>query len=150
MSTLDNQLYIDAVVVYGIGRTLTVQIDHLREQGEESTEHQDVENEEFDYFDLTPYAVRFRVLGSADGAGQILIEKVITQETDEKTVGQITDPDSGQFSFTITADDTRFLGIGARPISIELVDPDTLENIYTLTEGGIAQGEFSRLLVVRP
>lgn len=140
MSISDNQLYIDAVVVHGIGRTLTVQIEHLKQDSQE----------EFDKFNLTPYSIRFRVLGSADGAGQTLIEKIITQSSDESTTGRITDAEAGEFSFTITADDTKFLGIGARPICLEIVDAETLENVYTLTEGGIAQGEFSKVTIVRP
>jgi len=139
MSTLDNQLYIDAVIVKGIGRTLTVSIKHKNESGDD-----------FEAFDLRPYEIRFRVLGSADGDGVILIEKIIAEDTDESTIGRITNGEGGEFSFTITADDTHFLGLGGKPITLELLNQETRELVYNLTEGGVAQGEFSKITIVRP
>lgn len=140
MSTLDGQLYIDAVIVKGIGRTLTASIEHRNE-----------DDTDFEIFSLNPYDIRFRVLGSADGNGQVLIEKIIGHDTDESTIGLIAnDGETGTFSFTITADDTNFLGLGSKPISIELLDRETLQPVINLTEGGVAQGEFSKITIIRP
>lgn len=139
MSTLDNQLFIDAVIVKGIGRTLSVSIEQAKEDGTG-----------FEPFYLDNYSIRFRVLGSADGAGAVLIEKIITHDSEQDTIGKIDAYESGEFTFTVTAEETEMLGLGAKPISIEIVDPDTLESVYTLTEGGSNQGEFSKIVIVRP
>jgi hypothetical protein len=90
-----------------------------------------------------------RVLGSAEGDGAILLEKIITQDTDESEVGTIEEPLSGEFTFTITAEDTNLLGLGSKAITLQLLDKDSLELIYTLTEGGVAQSEFNKITVVR-
>lgn len=143
MSTLDEQIYIDAVIVKGIGRTLSVSIKQPTE------ETQDLPVPTWEEFDLTPYAVRMRILGSAEGDGAILLEKIITQDTDESDVGTIEEPLSGEFTFTITAKDTNLLGLGSKAITLQLLDKDSLELIYTLTEGGVAQSEFNKITVVR-
>lgn len=144
MSTLNGQLFLDACIVYGIGRKLTATIQ------QPTQETQNMDSPTFEALDLTPYAVRFRVLGSADGDGTILLEKIITLESDVETDGIINDPENGEFTFVVNGVDTKVLGVGVHPISIELVDSDTLENIYTLTEGGINQGEFSKIQIVYP
>lgn len=149
MSTLNNQLFIDAVIVKGIGRTLVVSLNHVKE---ESMDNEDLDiKSDFEPMDLTPYHVRFRVLGSADGNGAVLIEKIITQDTDPEDIGRITNStNAGLFSFAVNKADTEALGIGTFPISLELLDAGTGDVIASLTEGGIAQGEFSKIIIVRP
>ena len=143
MSTLNEQLYIDGVVVIGKTRTFSVQINQVTE------ETQNLSNPEFEPMDLSPYNIRFRLLGSAEGNGIILLEKIITQTTNRNTVGIIEEPTSGEFTFVITDDESLTLGLGNFPITLELIDADTEEPTYTLTEGGIAQGEFNKIQVVR-
>ena len=143
MSTLNEQLYIDGVVVIGKTRTFSVQINQVTE------ETQNLSNPEFEPMDLSPYNIRFRLLGSAEGNGIILLEKIITQTTNRNTVGIIEEPTSGEFTFVITDDESLTLGLGNFPMTLELIDTDTEEPIYTLTEGGIAQGEFNKIQIVR-
>ena len=143
MSTLDNQLYIDAVVVKGVGRTFSMGIKQVTEESANEDRAQ------FEALDLSPYSVRFKVLGSATGDGEVLINKLITQTSNPDEEGIIEEPSSGEFTFTITAEDTNVLGLGSFPIMIQLVDMDSLNVIYTLTEGGIAQGEFNRIQIVK-
>lgn len=136
MSTT-NGLYIDAVVVKGTSRTFTVSIETLNEDGIT-----------FSPLDLDPYSVRFTVLGSATADGTVLLQKVITQNTEESEEGTITAPESGEFSFTINSDDTNQLGLGNFPIMLELLNAETLEVEFVLTEGG-HQAEFNRIQVVQ-
>lgn len=136
MSTT-NGLYIDAVVVKGTSRTFTVSIETLNEDGIT-----------FSPLDLDPYSVRFTVLGSATADGTVLLQKVITQNTEESKEGAITVPESGEFSFTINSDDTNTLGLGNFPIMLELLNAETLEVEFVLTEGG-HQAEFNRIQVVQ-
>lgn len=136
MSTT-NGLYIDAVVVKGTSRTFTVSIETLNEDGIT-----------FSPLDLDPYSVRFTVLGSATADGTVLLQKVITQNTEESEEGAITVPESGEFSFTINSDDTNTLGLGNFPIMLELLNAETLEVEFVLTEGG-HQAEFNRIQVVQ-
>ena len=143
MSTLNEQLYIDGVVVIGKTRTFSVQINQVTE------ETQNLSNPEFEPMDLSSYNIRFRLLGSAEGNGIILLEKIITQTTDRNAVGIIEEPTSGEFTFVITNDESLTLGLGNFPMTLELIDADTDEPIYTLTEGGIAQGEFNKIQIVR-
>lgn len=142
MSTLNNQLYIDAVVVYGIGRIFSCS---LRQPTEETQNSRNVVTEPLD---LTNSIVRFRILGSAEGEGHIIVEKIITRESDPNLVGVIDDPTTGDFTFSITPADTYLLGRGSRPISIEILDKETEELIVNLTEGGTNQGEFNKITVV--
>ena len=132
-----NQLYIDAVVVYGTKKTFTVSIETLNE-----------DMVTFSPLDLNPYSVRFTVLGSATADGEVLLRKIITQNTEESTTGIIDVPDNGQFSFTITKDETINLGLGNHPIMLELLNAETLEPEITLTEGGL-QGEFNKISIVQ-
>lgn len=143
MSTLNEELYIDGVVVIGKTRTFSVQINQVTE------ETQNLSNPEFEPMDLSPYNIRFRLLGSAEGNGIILLEKIITQTTDRNAVGIVEEPTSGEFTFVITDDESLTLGLGNFPMTLELIDIDTKEPIYTLTEGGIAQGEFNKIQIVR-
>lgn len=136
MSTT-NGLYIDAVVVKGTNHTFTVSIETLNDDGIT-----------FSPLDLNPYSVRFTVLGSATADGTILLQKVITQNTEEGEIGVIDNPDNGGFSFTVTADDTETLGLGNFPIMLELLNAETLEVEFVLTEGG-HQAEFNKLSIVQ-
>lgn len=132
-----NQLYIDAVVVYGTSKTFTVSIETLNEDMVTSSP-----------LDLNPYSVRFTVLGSATADGEVLLQKIITQNTEESTTGIIDVPDNGQFSFTITKEETINLGLGNHPIMLELLNAESLEPEITLTEGGL-QGEFNKISIVQ-
>lgn len=132
-----NGLYIDAVVVKGTSRTFTVSIETLNEDGVT-----------FSPLDLNPYSIRFTVLGSATADGTVLIQKVITQNTEETDTGLITAPDNGEFSFTVTAADTQALGLGNFPIMLELLNAGTLDVEFVLTEGG-HQAEFNKLSIVQ-
>lgn len=135
MPTTDG-LYIDAVVVKGTFRTFTVSVETLNDDGVT-----------FDPFNLNPYSVRFRVLGSATADGEVILEKVITQNTEVEEEGLISNPDNGEFSFTVTIEDTQKLGLGKHPIMLELLNAETLEPEITLTEGAY-QGEFNKLQIV--
>ena len=143
MSTLNNQLYIDGVVVKGIGRTFSVSIKQPTEETATLTKP------EWEPLDLSSYTIQFDILGSADGNGIVLVRKTINQISDETTEGLIREPATGEFTFVITADDTNTLGLGSYPIVIKLLDSSSGTLIHTLTEGGTKQGEFSKITVVR-
>lgn len=143
MSTLDKQLYIDAVVVLGIGRNFTISINTRIDDYEQLT----IGNN-FAPMNLTGYKIRFRVLGSARGNGTILLEKIITEDSNFETIGIIEEPESGEFLLVISSDDTNSLGLGEFPICLQILDEND-NVIYTLTEGGIAQGEFNKITIVR-
>ena len=135
MPTTDG-LYIDAVIVKGTGRTFAVSIETLNEDGVT-----------FSPFDLNDYSIRFTVLGSATADGEVLIQKVITQNTEANEEGLIDNPDNGGFSFTVTAEDTQKLGLGKFPIMIELLNAETLEREFVLTEGAY-EGQFNKIQIV--
>ena len=132
-------LYIDAVVVKGTRRIFGCTVN---------TKTQNEAKDEFSPLDLTPYSVRFRVLGSATADAKVLLEKIITQTTDEESTGIINDAENGQFEFVINITDTQLLGLGKFAIMIELLDANTLEPQITLTEGGY-NGEFNKLQIVQ-
>ena len=132
-------LYIDAVVVKGTRRIFGCTVN---------TKTQNEAKDEFAPLDLTPYSVRFRVLGSATADAKVLLEKIITQTTDEESIGVINNAENGQFEFVINIADTQLLGLGKFAIMIELLDANTLEPQITLTEGGY-NGEFNKLQVVQ-
>ena len=96
-------LYIDAVVVKGTKRIFGCTVN---------TKTQNEAKDEFAPLDLTPYSVRFRVLGSATADAKVLLEKIITQTTDEESTGIINDAENGQFEFVINIADTQLLGLG--------------------------------------
>lgn len=99
-------------------------------------------------FDLNAYSVRFRVLGAPTADAKILIEKVITQNTDIEVIGQIDNPSNGSFTFTITKDDTNILGLGKFPIKLDLLDAASGSEIYSLTLGD-ERSEFNAIRVVQ-
>lgn len=129
--------FIDAVVLKGQTRqfTSTIQI-------------RDEQNLNFVPFNLLPYVIRFRVMGSAVADADVIVEHIITQVSDLETVGQITNAEAGEFTFTITAEDTNILGLGKKPIMIDILNADTQELVYTLTEGG-ARGEYNKIYIVQ-
>ncbi len=139
MGTRDEQLFIDAIIVKGVKRVFSVNIK-VPSENNPSTEQN---------MDLSDYNVLFRVLGSAEGNGIVLIEKIITSDTNPETIGCIDEPESGNFTFVITAEESNLLGLGAFPIMIALIDPDTQEILGPLTEGGTYQGEFNKIRIVR-
>lgn len=130
-------LYIDAVIVKGTKRTFTVSIETLNKDGVT-----------FDPYDLNSNNIRFTVLGSATADGEVLLQKIITQNTDVNEEGVINYPDLGGFSFTITAEDTSKLGLGDFPIMLEILDAETQVVEYVLTEGAY-KAEFNKIQIVQ-
>lgn len=129
--------FINATVIYGETRVFDVSIQERNET-----------NTGFVPFDLSDCAIYFRILGSATANAKPLVEKLINQTTDEETIGQITDPVNGQFSFAVSAEDTVKVGRGSHPIQFDIVDIDTLEHRFFLGEGGV-KGEFNKIYVVQ-
>ena len=106
--------FIDAVILKGQTRQFTATIQIRDEQ-----------NLNFVPFDLSPYIIRFRVMGSPVADADVIVEHIITQNTHLETVGKITNPEAGEFTFTITAEDTNILGLGKKPIMIDILNADT-------------------------
>ena len=130
-------LYIDAVCIKGETRIFNCTINTSEDGGNT-----------FNPLDLSEYHIKFRVLGSPTSDSKVLLEKIITQNTILEAEGQITVPANGEFVFTINKEDTNELGLGAFPISIQLVGVDDNDLVYTLTEGG-QRGEFNKLRIVQ-
>lgn len=129
--------FIDAVIIKGQTRQFTSTIN-VRDEN----------NLNFVPFNLNPYVIRFRVLGSPTADADTIIEHIITQVSDPEVDGQITNAEAGEFTFTITEEDTNILGIGKFPIAIDILMEDTRELIYTLTEGG-EKGEYNKIYIVQ-
>lgn len=129
--------FIDAVVVKGTTKLFTASIQTRNEQ-----------DTGFVPLDLSGYAVRFRIMGAPTADAKVLIEKIITQGTPEESVGIINNATGGEFSFVITADDTKKIGLGEHPIMLELLDATSLEPEFILTEGGL-NSEFNSIRVVQ-
>lgn len=129
--------FIDAVVVKGTTKLFTASIQTRNEQ-----------DTGFVPLDLSDYAVRFRIMGAPTADAKVLIEKIITQGTPEESVGIINNATGGEFSFVITADDTKKIGLGEHPIMLELLDATSLELEFILTEGGL-NSEFNSIRVVQ-
>lgn len=102
----------------------------------------------FSPLDLNDYSVRIRILGSPVADGKVLIEKLITQNTEIEEIGQIDDPNNGSFTFAITAKDTEVVGLGKHPVKIDLMSPDGSFQIYSLTLGD-EHGEYNAIRVVQ-
>lgn len=134
--TTQQGLYIDAVVVKGTNRTFSVSIKQRTE-----------DEQSFEPFDLSIYSVKFSVMGSPVADREVLLEKLITTNTDVDVLGNIDNPTEGQFSFTINREDTNILGLGKFPIKLELLDATSLTTEVVLTEGGY-EGEFNALQIV--
>lgn len=134
--TITDGLYIDAVIVKGSTKTFSVSINQRNE-----------EDTGFEPFDLSDYAIRFSVLGSPVADGDVMIEHIITTNTTEEEGGCIDDPTNGEFTFTITAQDTNNLGLGKFPVKIEILDGTSLVVEHVLTEGN-ENGEFNAIRIV--
>lgn len=128
--------YIDAVVVKGTTKGFSVSINVDDGTGK------------FIPLDLSDYAVKFCVLGSNTAEGKILVEHIITQNTDFETEGQIDDAANGQFTFVLNKKDQENLDLGCYPIMLQLLDAASLEEEFTLTEGGY-RGEFNKIQLVQ-
>jgi len=130
-------MFIDAAIIYGQSKPFTVSIQ--------------VRNEDdtgFVPFDLSEYSIYFRILGSTTHNAKPLVEHLITQDSELDEDGAITNAVNGEFTFNVTAEDTITVGLGVHPIEIEIVDIDTLETEFILTEGGL-YGEFNKIHVVQ-
>lgn len=130
-------MYIDAKVIKGTTRVFTASIQTKNSTGQG-----------FSPMDLTLGAIRFRVLGSATADARILLEKVITMNSDRETIGQIVDAVNGRFDFTITEEDTNTLGLGKFAITLELLNAEDLSYVDSITQGG-KNGEFNKLYVIQ-
>lgn len=128
--------FIDATVIKGNSRTFTATIQQRNDT--------DVA---FEPMDLDPYKIRFVVLGAPTADAAELVVHEITQVSDIETDGQITVPQNGEFCFTLTAEDTKTLGLGHHPIKIDFHDIETDDYLFTLTEGGL-NGEFNKIHIV--
>lgn len=130
-------MFIDAAVVKGTTKVFNCTINTLKDTGQE-----------FEPLNLTPYSIRFRVLGSTTADAEILTEHIINSNTDLETDGQFLDPTNGNFAFVVTAEDTDILGLGDHPIQIDLLDYETREYVDTITQGG-KNGEFNRIMIIQ-
>lgn len=128
--------YIDCTVIKGQNKAHRCVIEALDEL------------KEFQPLDLNDYAVQFRVMGAPTANAKVLVEHIITQNTDLETEGQITNPENGEFVFIISAEDTEILGLGSHPIQLNLLDADSLEIATNLTEGN-TKAEFNRINIVQ-
>lgn len=98
--------------------------------------------------DLNNFTVRLRVLGAPTADAKVLIEKMITQNSDIETLGQIDNPNNGSFTFAITKDDTNKLGLGKFPVKLDLLDAGSGMEVYSLTLGD-ERSEFNAIRVVQ-
>lgn len=130
-------MYIDAVITKGESRSFTSSINVRNE-----------DETDFIPFDLGEYSVEFRVMGAPTADAEVLLNKIITQNTEDNKEGRITDAENGQFIFTITDEDTQTLGLGKFPIQLRILNAESLEHIFTLTEGGL-NGEYNAITIVQ-
>lgn len=128
--------YIDATCIKGQRNPFTVSIE-INDNASD-----------FSPLDLNNYAIHFQVLGSPTADAKVLIEKIITQNTDIEELGQIDDPNNGGFTFVISKADTNLLGLGKFPIKLDLLDATSLALIYSLTIGD-ENNEFNAIRVVQ-
>lgn len=145
-------MYIDCQAVKGENTLFTCGINIVN-----TTKLTSLTNADFSPFPLSgvdengvsyAYSIIFRVLGAPTADAKVLVEHVITEDTDIETEGQIHDSQNGQFTFVITKEDTDTLGLGKFPLQLVLADRDTLEHVYTLTLGG-ERDEFSKVQIVQ-
>lgn len=128
--------YINATCIKGQRNSFTVSIE-INDNASD-----------FSPLDLNNYAICFQVLGSPTADAKVLIEKIITQNTDIEELGQIDDPNNGGFTFVISKADTNLLGLGKFPIKLDLLDATSLALIYSLTIGD-ENNEFNAIRVVQ-
>lgn len=129
--------FLDAVLIKGENKKFSVSIETTEDNGVT-----------FKPLDLSNFSIRFRVLGAPTSDAKILVEHIITQNSDMETIGVIDDAANGQFIFALTAEETNKLGLGAFPISLALLDAASLDHVFTLTEGAW-NGEFSKIRIVQ-
>lgn len=141
-------MFIDAVCIYGENKNFSVSLNTVMAEDDTTSSYIVHNGVKFVPFDLSDYAIKFSVLGSATADAKVLLEHIITQDTDQETVGQITDPVNGQFIFAISKEETIQLGLGKHPIKLDILDIDTLEHIFTLTEGG-DNAEFNKIFITQ-
>lgn len=141
-------MFIDAVCIYGETKPFSVTLYTVKDPEDSETPYIEYRGEKFVPLDLSDYSVRFKILGSATADAEVMAEHLITQVSNIETEGQITDATSGEFAFVVTEEDTRKVGLGHHPIMLELVDVDTLEHAFTITEGG-KNGEFNKVHIVQ-
>lgn len=141
-------MFIDAACIYGNTKSFSVSINTLAEPGSNPDTYIVRDGQKFVPFDLTDYSIYFKILGAATANAAVLAQHLITQTSDVEVDGQITDATNGEFTFTITSDDTIKVGLGKHPIMIELVDSNTLQSQFILTEGG-ENGEFSKIYILQ-
>lgn len=128
--------YIDATCIKGQNNPFTASIE-LNDNAEEFTP-----------MDLNNYSIRMQILGAPTANAKVLIEKIITQNTDLEELGQIDDPNNGCFTFVINKSDTGKLGLGKFPIKIDILDAASLSLVYSLTLGD-ENNEFNAIRVVQ-
>lgn len=128
--------YIDATCIKGQNNPFTASIE-INDNAEEFTP-----------FDLNNYSIRMQILGAPTADAKVLIEKIITQNTDIEEFGQINDPNNGGFTFVINKEDTNLLGLGKFPVKLDILDATSLSEIYSLTIGD-ERNEFNCIRVVQ-
>lgn len=128
--------YIDAICIKGQNNPFTASIE-INDNAEDFTP-----------MDLNNYSIRMRILGSPTADAKVLIEKIITQNTNIEEFGQIDDPNNGAFTFVINKEDTNLLGLGKFPIKLDILDATSLAEIYSLTIGD-ERNEFNCIRVVQ-
>lgn len=128
--------YIDATCVKGQNNPFTASIE-INDNASE-----------FSPLDLNDYAIRLRILGAPTADAKVLIEKIITQNTDIETLGRIDDPNNGAFTFVVNKADTNSLGLGKFPIQLTLLDATSLAEVYVLNIGD-ENNEFNAIRVVQ-
>lgn len=128
--------YIDATCIKGQNNPFTASIE-INDNAENFTP-----------MDLNNYSIRMRILGSPTADAKVLIEKIITQNTNIEKFGQIDDPNNGAFTFVINKEDTNLLGLGKFPIKLDILDATSLAEIYSLTIGD-ERNEFNCIRVVQ-
>lgn len=128
--------YIDATCIKGQNNPFTASIE-INDNAEEFTP-----------FDLNNYSIRMQILGAPTADAKVLIEKIITQNTDIEEFGQINDPNNGAFTFVINKEDTNLLGLGKFPVKLDILDATSLSEIYSLTIGD-ERNEFNCIRVVQ-
>lgn len=108
----------------------------------------DPTGQKFIPFDLSDYSIKFKILGGATANATVLVEHLITPSSELDVDGEITDPENGEFSFCISAEDTLKLGLGKFPIMLQIVDQETEELVQTITQGG-KNGEFNKVQIIQ-
>lgn len=141
-------MFIDAAIVYGQSKTFSTSLYVVMDEDDTTSDYIVKDGTKFVPLDLTEYSIKFKIMGAATANASVLVEHLITQVSDLEVDGQITNATNGEFSFTVSAEDTIKVGLGKHPIMLELVDVNTLDHQFTLTEGG-QNGEFNKIFVVQ-